>query len=179
VLRWSGDSEETPWRAAALRELAEEVGILLGDGVADISGRSGADLYRVLSEASVVLDADALCYVGNWVTPRGLPRRFDTRIYVVEVPADAAAHSDRVEVYDPIWVTPRDALAAAAAGRWQVEVPTRAHLEMLAAAPGLDEVLRRARDTTPIRIEPRLAVDATGAWSVLLPGDPGFEEAGP
>ena len=179
VVGWSGDVDELPWRAAALRELAEEVGILISDGVAEVSGASGADLYRVLQEASIVLDGDALCYVSNWVTPRGLPKRFDTRFYVVEVPPDAEARPDRGEVYDPIWVAPRDALAAADAGAWQVEIPTRVHLEMLAAAADLDEVLRAARRTTPIRVEPRLSVDDAGAWSALLPGDPGYLEASP
>lgn len=175
VVHWSGDNEERPWRAAALRELAEEAGIFIGSGVVDMAG---GDIYRTLADASIVLDGDSLLYVANWVTPTRLPKRFDTRFYIVEVPVDTVAHSDRVEVFDPIWVTPADALAAADEGTWQVEMPTRANLEMLARADDLDDALRVARAAKPIRIEPRLVVDAAGAWSVLLPGDPGFEEAG-
>ncbi len=177
VVRWSGDNEERPWRAAAMRELAEEVGIFIGAPTTHMAGSSGGDIYRTLADASVVLDGESLVYVGNWVTPRRLPKRFDTRFYIVEVPPDTVARSDRIEVFDPIWVTPADALAAADDGTWQVEMPTRANLEVLARASDLDDALRTARNTTPVRTEPRLVMDAAGAWSVLLPGDPGFAEA--
>ena len=176
AVRWSGDRAELPWRAAALRELAEEVGIVLGEGIADITGRSGADIYAAAPDGS--LDADRLHYWSNWVTPRGLPKRFDTRFYVVEVGTEVVARSDRLEVYDPVWVTPQSALAAADAGSWIVEAPTRAHLEMLVQATDLDGALQAAALAIPVRIEPRLVVADNGLWSVLMPGDPGFDEAG-
>ena len=177
VVRWSGDPAETAWRAAALRELAEEVGIVVAvDGVRHSAGSAGA-LYRRLEATGARLDADALVYVSNWVTPRGLPKRYDTRFYLLEVPADAVVRSDRTEVFDPVWATPRQALTAAAAGEWMVEVPTRAHLEMLAAATDLDAALDAARRSVPTRTEPRLVRDSDGAWTVLLPGDPGFDGA--
>lgn len=114
VVRWSGDPAETAWRAAALRELAEEVGIVVAvDGVGHSAGSTGA-LYRRLEAAGARLDADALVYVSNWVTPRGLPKRYDTRFYLLEVPADAVVRSDRTEVFDPVWATPRQVLTAAA-----------------------------------------------------------------
>ena len=73
VVRWSGDNEERPWRAAAMRELAEEVGIFIGAPTTHMAGRSGGDIYRTLADASVVLDGESLVYVGNWVTPGGSP----------------------------------------------------------------------------------------------------------
>jgi recombination protein RecT len=53
VVRWPGDPEELPWRAAALRELAEEAGVFLTDppGVA-VEGK-GADLYESLAGRGV------------------------------------------------------------------------------------------------------------------------------
>ncbi len=176
AVRWSGDPTELPWRAAALRELVEEVGIVIGAGLSALVGRSGADIYAAVPDGS--LDADRLQYWSNWVTPRGLPKRFDTRFYVVEVGTEAVARSDRLEVYDPVWVTPRAALGAADSGEWIVEAPTRAHLEMLALADDLDGALAAAERAIPVRIEPRLVVDAAGSWSVLMPGDPGYDEAG-
>jgi 8-oxo-dGTP pyrophosphatase MutT (NUDIX family) len=176
LVRWSGDPVEVPWRAAALRELAEEAGLLVTPG--GIVDHDGAPVYPTLAATGRRLDGDALVYLSNWVTPRGLPRRFDARFYLLEVPPDAVARSDGTEVFDPVWVTPREALDHAGSGRWQIEVPTRAQLEMLADAPGLDRALDTARGTFPTRIEPRLTRDPAGAWMVLLPGQAGFDEAG-
>jgi hypothetical protein len=50
---------------------------------------------------------------------------------------------------------------------------------MLAGAADLDDALRAAAAAKPVRIEPRLTIDAAGRWSVLMPGDPGFDRAGP
>lgn len=177
VVRWSGHPDEFPWRAAALRELAEEAGIVPGTSLDLEEHATGADLYRHLAAAGVTLDADRLAWVSNWITPRGLPRRFDARFYAIAVPGDTAVRSDQREVYDAVWVRPDDALAAADSGAWQVEMPTRAHLEMLTACRDIGEVLARGVGVPPA-IEPRLVIDDTGAWGAVLPGEPGYEEAG-
>ena len=153
AVRWGGDPEELPWRAAALRELAEEAGVFLTDPPGARAGGRGADLYRELAAAGAVLDADRLAYFSNWVTPRGRPaplrrpllrRRWCRR----RRPPGA----DRTEVTEACWVAPAEALRRAAAGEWRVEFPTRKHLEALAAhrdaaavvaaAPGAAGVVR-------------------------------------
>jgi 8-oxo-dGTP pyrophosphatase MutT (NUDIX family) len=172
VVRWNGDPTEFPWRAAALRELAEEVAIAVTTTGA-LPAPPGA-VFASLAAAGVVLDADALHYVSNWVTPRGLPIRFDTRFYLVAIDSHPEIRPDRREVYDPVWVAPRQALQAADRGEWLVEVPTRVHLEMLAASRDLDEAVASAAAATPTRIEPQLHQRADGEWTVLLPGDIGY-----
>jgi 8-oxo-dGTP pyrophosphatase MutT (NUDIX family) len=177
VVAWDGSPEELPWRAAALRELAEEVGVLLCQPSLEHGGREGAALYRFLLEAGSMLDAGRLEYLSNWVTPVGPPRRFDTRFFVTAVSAGTALLSDRREVFDAVWVDPAAALQAADAGRWQIEFPTRMHLELLAGFDAADEVIAHAREVEPHRIEPRLAVGEDGVWRVLLPGETDFEAA--
>lgn len=179
AILWSGDPEELPWRAAALRELAEEAGLVLTDRPVSLGGAAGTDFYRAVIDAGARLDADSLVYLSNWVTPRGLPRRFDARFYVVEVPAGTVAVSDSVEVYDAAWVTPTAAIAAADEGAWYVEHPTRVHLALLAAESGIDEVLAMARSRPTDRIEPRIYLDEAGEWSIAMPGEPEYGEVAP
>ena len=178
AVSWSGEPEEFSWRAAALRELSEEAGLVIADAPIDLEGKVGIEIYEELAAAGRVLDADALRYLSNWVTPRGLPRRFDTRFFVVEVDSRSIAKSDGTEVFDAEWVIPADAIDAADRGRWLVEMPTRAHLEMLAGCDSIDEALALTDDAATEPVEPRLTMDEEGNWSILLPGEPGFEEAG-
>ena len=179
AVRWHGDPAELPWRAAALRELAEEAGVFITDPPGVRVEGQGADLYRGLAEAGAVLDADGLAYFSNWVTPRGAPRRFDARFYAAAVAPGTQAGADRTEVTEACWVEPAEALRHAAGGEWRVEFPTRKHLEALASHPDAAAVLAAAPGVGKVaRVEPRLAFEDDGRWRVLLPGEPGYEEAG-
>lgn len=64
--------------AAALRELAEETGLLVGRDTGSACDWPG---YR---EAGVCPDAGALTYFFRAITPPGRPRRFDAHFFVVD-----------------------------------------------------------------------------------------------
>jgi 8-oxo-dGTP pyrophosphatase MutT (NUDIX family) len=178
AVRWGGDPEELPWRAAALRELAEEAGVFLTEPAGARAPGRGSGLYAALSAAGAVLDADQLAYYSNWVTPRGLPRRFNARFYAALLPAGTPCSPDRHEVTEACWVEPAEALRRADAGQWRVEFPTRKHLEALAAHPNAPSVLAAAPGPGAVaRMEPRLVV-GDGGIRIILPGEPGYEEAG-
>ena len=69
--------------AAALRELAEETGLLIG--------RPGASTVALYDEAGLLPDPSGLHYIFRAITPPGRPRRFDARFFL----ADAAlVHGD-------------------------------------------------------------------------------------
>jgi len=177
AVRWSGDPEELPWRAAALREFAEEAGIALSDRPVVTEGVRGAGVYEAVSRAGAVLVADRLEYLSNWVTPVGPPRRYDTRFYVTGVSDGIVPTSDEDEVFDATWVSASEAMRRADAGEWYVEFPTRRHLELLVGFDSVEAVLDHARAAVPVKIEPRIVIGPDGEWRVLLPGDDGFEEA--
>jgi len=174
AIAYSGSDEELPWRAAALRELFEEAGVLLGapDLVHEVDEeRFYPDLVRLGGR----LDADRLEYFANWVTPLGPPRRFDTRFYAVG--ADPIVVTDDREVFDPEWVRPAEALGRFERDEWFLEIPTRATLEWMRSFESVARLLAEAAATSVVQVAPRISRDATGAVQVLMPGDPGFEEA--
>ncbi len=178
AVRWQGDPDELPWRAAALRELAEEAGVLLTDPPGVPAAGKGAGLFEALVERGAVLDADRLTYFSNWVTPRGAPRRFDTRFYAMVVPPGTDAGADRAEVTEASWVAPAEALQRAGEGAWKVEFPTLRHLEALVGCAAAEEVLALAppsAEVVPVR--PRVAFTGDGGFRILLPGQPGYDEA--
>jgi 8-oxo-dGTP pyrophosphatase MutT (NUDIX family) len=176
--------EMRPWMAAALRETFEETGLLLTREMPTsaqaqmVGGRRGHRFYEALGRAGLELDAARLAYVSNWLGPRAAPRRFDTRFFVTEVPRDANPRPDGVEVTETVWVTPTVALERAEEGSWSMIVPTRKHLELLSRFTTPAAAVRYARRTPPAqRVEPRVVVLPDGAYDVLLPGDPGYDQA--
>jgi ribonuclease/clavin/mitogillin len=96
---------------AALRELAEEVGVELGD--------------------DALLRTDLLAPIAHWVTPPFMPRRFSTWFFVADLPAGATPVFEAAEVAAHTWVTPSAALELRAAGAIEMWVPTVSALERL------------------------------------------------
>lgn len=67
-----------PLAAAALRELAEETGLLIGTPGATPPG------FPEYERAGLVPDARQLIFVFRAITPPGRPRRFDARFFMVD-----------------------------------------------------------------------------------------------
>jgi len=176
AIRWGGDPADLPWRAAALRELLEEAGLALTDPEGITVEGDGAAGYEAVLLAGGRFDAERLHYLSRWITPEGLPRRFDTRFYVAEVTAEAAAVADGVEVFDDTWVTPAAALQHQVDGAWDVPFPTVRHLELLARHGSIGEVIEYADGLREISgVLPRIVMGENGEYRVIIPGDPGHD----
>jgi 8-oxo-dGTP pyrophosphatase MutT (NUDIX family) len=137
-------------RAAALRELREEVGIELSDP-ADLAPFS------------------------RWITPAVVKIRYDTWFFLARATDDVQARVDGAEVVDARWLSPADALAAAQAGEILLVFPTIKHLEQLSRFTSADELLAHARTRTVDPVQPRVV--GTGETArILLPGEPGYDD---
>jgi 8-oxo-dGTP pyrophosphatase MutT (NUDIX family) len=141
---------------------------------ADGEGQPGlraAAVRELEEEAALVLPADAeLVPLARWITPERSPIRFDTWFYLAAAPAGAAdPRVDGVEIVDYRWLTAPDALAAAAAGDFELALPTRKQLELLGAfdlaASALAYARERVDQITPN--EPRVEGSGPDARIVL------------
>lgn len=147
------DGEGQPGlRAAGLRECAEEAGVAL----------TGLDALEPWS---------------RWITPAQVKIRFDTWFYLAPAPADASPRVDGYECVDWRWSSPGATLAAHAADELSLVFPTVRHLEQLSAFESAEELLAFARGRTVEPIEPRVRMEGETARVVVLPGEPGYEEA--
>jgi 8-oxo-dGTP pyrophosphatase MutT (NUDIX family) len=136
---------------AAIRELYEEAGILLGvnesgtpvDMEQDrlkqqieqsrrelVQGKT--NLHALLRAAAVYCDASRLTYFMHRITPEENPMRFDTRFYIGCLPSNQTALPQSEEVAESVWVTPGEALERSARGEMPIIRPTRIVLECLA-----------------------------------------------
>jgi glyoxylase-like metal-dependent hydrolase (beta-lactamase superfamily II)/8-oxo-dGTP pyrophosphatase MutT (NUDIX family) len=183
--RPASDSEEAAARAAGVRELFEEAGVLLADArgawpnaerVAE--ARAGlldgsATIADVAETLDVDLRTDLLAPLSRWVTPPFVDRRFDVRFFAAELPAGATPSFVGDEVVAHRWITPRAALDARAAGTIGLWVPTSATLQQLEHVRSFDQIRERLG---PRRAEGiRILEEGPGAVRVVLPSAGGVE----
>jgi 8-oxo-dGTP pyrophosphatase MutT (NUDIX family) len=148
-----------------------------GGAVSGDESPQEAGLRELAEEAAVELEGgpDDLVPFSRWITPAEVKLRFDTFFYVTRAPDGVEATPDGDECVDSTWLRPDDALAAHERGELQLVFPTIKHLEQLAESPSVAATIEaaRAREVTPI--QPRIVV-ADGTATVLLPGEPGFDD---
>jgi 8-oxo-dGTP pyrophosphatase MutT (NUDIX family) len=177
------DGDQRALRIAAIREVFEEAGILLGrrrDGSAiggeacPLDVRQAVDAGRtafldVVRDLGVRLDLDALTVFARWITPPLTPKRFDTWFYAVRAPDDQLAACDGRETVDAEWIAPGEALRLAAAGERKVIFPTRMNLQLLAEAESAEDCVGRARARTLVTVQPQIEDRPEGKVLVLPP----------
>lgn len=172
-------------RAAALRELWEEMGVLLAwsrsgprrrfattaDGVRVRKAvASGLGFWPALEELELVAAPERLVPLTRWITPSGVRRRFDTRFYAVRAPRQEIV-APTGEVSGWRWVTPAEALAG---GDGELVYATRRILELVSPVPDATLLLRRLRgrvERPPV--EPRI-VEGSGRLTVVDDAAPLF-----
>ena len=115
--------------------------------------------------------ANDLAFFAHWVTPVGPPRRYDTRFFMVEAPAEQIASHDGEETVSSLWVIPADALERHYRGELEMIFPTIRTLEELAtfdSVAQMREVFAARRDVP--RREPVL-IERDGEIVPVLPDE--------
>jgi len=135
--RWFGDEAEAV-RAAAVRELAEEVGLAVTrEGVAAV-GRDRP--LGAIDDAPP--PATRLSEVARWVAPAQVPVRFDARYFAVRMDGAADPAPDGVEAARAWWASPRSLLSAWESEELLLYWPTHFTMRALADCRDADELLR-------------------------------------
>ena len=151
---------------AAVRELFEEVGILLCESTAnvDIDLREKTtrerfeakrqaivgkrlDFGEFLESEGLYCDLSRMVYFFHRVTPEFYPMRFDTRFYLALLPAHQTPLASSEEVTHSVWIKPEKALARVYQRDFPILPPTTTVLEDLAAIDTWNEL--RARYNLP------------------------------
>ncbi len=181
------------YAVAALRECFEEVGLLIAcddqGGPLDTAplvqtlhpwrerlNRGDVPVAAFCRHFSLCLDTRGLAYYSHWLTPPGVPKRFDTRFFCALAPAGQVAQADLGEAVELMWLTPKDALDPQ---RGLKLLPvTRRTLQDLArfdkAQAAFDEA--RQRRDIPLTM-PRVASTRKGP-RILLPDELPWAEVG-
>jgi 8-oxo-dGTP pyrophosphatase MutT (NUDIX family) len=176
-------------RAAALRELFEEAGALLAyrrdeQWRADDASRERFTAHRadliagsttlghIAAREGLRLATDALAYWAHWITPEGMPKRFDTHFFLAQEQSGQVATHDNVEVTASAWVTPEAALAGYEHGSFPLVFATLRQLRELVGLRTVDEAFARFAGVVPPTIMPVASRTEDGTIVVRIPGDP-------
>lgn len=168
---------------AAVRESFEEVGLLLARERFDAAALQGwrarlqagvASIAELCRDAGLTLDLSGLAYHSHWLTPPGVPKRFDTRFFAALAPAGQQAEADYGEAVELMWLTPRAALEPE---RGLVLLPvTRRTLMDLARFGNAADAHGEALERRDVRlVMPRRAASAKGL-RVVLPDELPYAE---
>jgi 8-oxo-dGTP pyrophosphatase MutT (NUDIX family) len=132
-------------RAAAVREVQEEVGITLPD-------------------------PEALVPFARWITPEEVSIRFDTWFFLAEAPEDAEVTIDGSEIVDARWFEPARALEGCEAGEILLVFPTIKNLEAVARFKTAEALLAWAHEHEVTPVKPRVEGQGEAARIVLEGG---------
>ena len=185
------DEAALSFRIAAIRETFEESGILLArprgstalidaKRAGEIEAINRADLcdgkisfLKVLTDNGMLLALDELVPYAHWITPEGMPKRFDTWFFLAAAPPEQLGAHDGKESTDSIWVSPREALEGGETGRFKLPFPTTRNLIKLGKQPSVKAALDDSRDKPIVTVTPVMTKTATGR-QLRIPREAGY-----
>jgi 8-oxo-dGTP pyrophosphatase MutT (NUDIX family) len=138
-----------------------------------LSAARYAAVREAREEAGVNVALDGLVGFSRWVTPEGLPKRFDTWFFA----APAGAETVRVdggEIHEHRWMRPEDALDAQRLGEIELPPPTFVTLTGLGGHQCVEAVVAGLAARPFETYLPRLQVVPGGAVT-LYAGDAAYE----
>jgi len=186
------DASALSFRIAAIRETFEESGILLArpkGSQALIDARRAGEIeaahrtdlndrkitfLEVLTDNGMMLALDELVPYAHWITPEGMPKRFDTWFFLAAAPPDQLGAHDGRESTDSIWVSPREALAGGETGRFKLPFPTTRNLIKLGKQPSVKAALDDSRDKSIVTVMP-VMTRLNGGRQLRIPKEAGYD----
>lgn len=140
----------------------------------DLAAARAAGVRELREEAGVVLAAEELVPVSHWTTPPGQVRRFATWFFAAEVDDAATVVVDGDETISHRWIRPADALAARDRGELELPPPTFVTLAIMQDVPSPAAAIELLTAGGPSVFVPRMHRVEDGALS-LYAGDAGYE----
>ena len=186
------DEATLSFRIAAIRETFEESGILLArpkgskalvdaKRASEIEAAHRADLcdskisfLKVLTDNGMVLALDELVPYAHWITPEGMPKRFDTWFFLAAAPPEQVGAHDGKESTNSIWVSPREALEGGETGRFKLPFPTTRNLIKLGKQASVKAALDDSRGKSVVTVTPIMTRN-NGGRQLRIPLEAGYD----
>jgi 8-oxo-dGTP pyrophosphatase MutT (NUDIX family) len=186
------DADALGFRIAAIRETFEESGILLArptGSTALVDARRASEIaaahraelnegkitfLKVLTDNGMLLALDELMPYAHWITPEGMPKRFDTWFFLAAAPPDQLGAHDGKESTDSIWVSAREALAGGESGRFKLPFPTTRNLIRLGRQANVSVALEDSKGKDIVTVMP-VMTRLNGGRQLRIPKEAGYD----
>ncbi len=177
-------------RVAAIREAFEESGLLLArnPGSEELVDAKQLASYKKQRDALNARELDFLEFIrgegltlashqmqpfAHWITPKMMPKRFDTHFFLAAWREGQVGKHDGSESVDSIWISPRQAIKDAEDGKRTIIFPTLMNLEMLAQSATVAEAFDAAQKRKIVTVEPQVE-DRNGTPTLCIPAEAGY-----
>lgn len=186
------DAGALAFRIGAVRETFEECGILLarpnGSNELVSAARAGEieaahraalnkgerSFSEILVAERVVPALDLLVPFAHWITPVGMPKRFDTHFYLAVAPVDQLGAHDGHESVDSVWVRPNAAVEGAKTGTFKLVFATERNLIKLGKQSSAAASLEAARKNGVVTVLPEI-VRGEKSRQLRIPAEAGYD----
>lgn len=186
------DAPGLAFRIGAVRETFEECGILLARDAtsrrpvtaaraSDVETRHRQALNKgerkfseILRTENLVPALDALVPFAHWITPVGMPKRFDTHFYLAVAPADQLGAHDGTESVDSVWVGPNAAVEGARTGKFKLVFATERNLIKLGRQNTTAATLDAARKERVVTVLPEI-IRGESSRQLKIPAEAGYD----
>jgi 8-oxo-dGTP pyrophosphatase MutT (NUDIX family) len=181
-----------PGYVAAARESFEEAGLMLARRQGAQSLLSAVETHELVDRHRANLIAGKICFLdivrreqltlatdllvpfAHWITPEGVPKRFDTHFLLVAAPVNQLGAHDGSESIEGLWIRPQLALAAAEAGARTLVFATQMNLTKLARHATVADAIAAARASPVVTVTPQVERLSGGRRRLRIPAEAGY-----
>ncbi|KAK6047277.1 hydrolase, NUDIX family, partial [Cooperia oncophora] len=165
-----------PTKIAAIRELFEETGLLLGqkESAANSkelqalqeSTKKDPELFKLACTSPPL---DDLIEWNTWLTPSSYKRRYMTSFFIARVEGEPEVRMCEREMSHYFWMVPEDCLEKATSGEVILPPPQVYELTRLSQTPG--EELSKYSNKTHVMCPQNITTESSPLIASVLPGD--------
>jgi 8-oxo-dGTP pyrophosphatase MutT (NUDIX family) len=181
-----------PLYIAAARESFEEAGLMLARRQGAPELLSAAETHALVDRHRANLIAGKLSFLdivrgerlalatdlmvpfAHWITPEGVPKRFDTHFLLIAAPVHQLGAHDGGESIEGLWIRPQQALAEAEAGARTLVFATQMNLAKLARHATVADAIAAARASPVVTVTPQVERLTGGRRRLRIPAEAGY-----
>jgi 8-oxo-dGTP pyrophosphatase MutT (NUDIX family) len=136
--------------------------------------RGQTTFLELMRSEKLTIATELMIPYAHWITPEGLPKRFDTHFFLVAAPVDQLGAHDGCESVEGLWIRPQQALAEAEARRRTLVFATHLNLKKLAGFASVSAAVAATRARAIVTVMPKVIARTEEGRRLQIPAEAGY-----